>query len=176
MAEGDEFIDISILGQRTSISLTDIIHIRSTGGIDSKMTVSDFLKLISTDNIQELTLDAGVIIEQILLKDNILTASLINTGFGDNDVYPVNQHTSSSGSSATQNLPSLLVKQSGFHAHTQSSITTGVKLPAGGTYIWTCIVNSSGVTFITNGTDSGGTQIVVQSAGNTSVITYFRIT
>lgn len=78
MAEGDEFIDISKLGPRTSISLTDIVHIRSTGGIDSKMTVADFLKLISTDNIQELTLNSGVTIEQILLKDNTITASIGN--------------------------------------------------------------------------------------------------
>jgi hypothetical protein len=82
MADGDDFINISLLFPRTTPVASDIVHIRSTGGIDSKMRYDDFLRdianeslltdLVQTDDITEKTASAGVTIEGSLLKDGVV--------------------------------------------------------------------------------------------------------
>lgn len=92
-----DFIPIDELGERTTIAETDIVHIRSTGKIDSKMTVLNFFKnalavifgSVQTDNVavkQKLftgTCDAGGNI-------SILSTGLVATKVLDIRAYYLN--------------------------------------------------------------------------------------
>ena len=49
MAEGDDYIDISKLDPKLVAVLTDIIHIRSSAGIDNKITIEDLFGDIRTE-------------------------------------------------------------------------------------------------------------------------------
>jgi hypothetical protein len=68
MGATDLYVDISQLGERSAISATDIIHLRATGGIDSKMTIANLFDGIPCD----ITQTAGV----TLLKSTTITGAL----------------------------------------------------------------------------------------------------
>lgn len=63
-----DFIPLDELGERTTSVDSDIVHIRSTGFIDSFMTLANFFKRITTSTINALTIGASLLVDVISEK------------------------------------------------------------------------------------------------------------
>jgi len=124
---GDQFIPLEDLGERSSAVDTDILHIKSSGNIDSKISVTNFLKSVlesvrstitatvrvKTDVIDENTAAAGVTIDGSLVKD------------GDMKLDTVSEKTAAAGVT----VDGLLIKDSGVG---QTLIIQGSSAPTKG--------------------------------------------
>lgn len=51
MADGDPFIDISLLGERKGLDSTDIVHIESVSKFGGKLTVDNLVSSIEDKSI-----------------------------------------------------------------------------------------------------------------------------
>lgn len=98
-----DFIPISDLGEKTAVTDSDIMHVRSTGSLDSKISALNFLKsgisavfsAIKTDKITEKTSGKGVEVGDLLFFGGDIFVNNIESG--DIEISPTSGEATSYG-------------------------------------------------------------------------------